>query len=489
MSIHTIGAYPYTFTVYLSSSPLFCIHSKQIIVSAMESSMAHLITDLSLSTDSGAPELTFGVEIEGILAFHESRLKPHLPTHTIINKGMSPTDEIHLRSRVYSQLPYRSWSFLEPGNPPENPRGYKFEPLRIAKDILDENNEENQIIVCENKDEDADYAKWQLMKDGSLQALDQEARAALLAAKGIPTPEHGGWDTHGIELVSPPFPASHLAGAQSQISALVSSLKTPTSEITTNNTCGLHVHVGLPNGEKFPIRVLRYLAFWTVIYENHISLLHPPHRYGDYWSDIRSCKAGRLLPEPESSDPRDEMKRIVDDDGGKEKCFESTAKSVASIRDALLPSAEEEAGRGDPYIDLKSWMGETRLQIINWTRVDNEPLFTGPAATVEFRQHDGSLDAVEIGHWVRFCSGLVKLAYKYDEQNWECFPDFRSWSDKLDLRDLLEDMELPLETLLFYEHRYRDALVAGRDAEEGLWEEKWDDETFFEKEMSVGVKL
>ncbi len=57
--------------------------------------------------------------------------------------------------------------------------------------------------------------------------------------------------------------------------------------------------------------------------------------------------------------------------------------------------------------DLMSSKGQ-RGRMVNWTYLGKEE--RGGAQTVEFRQHEGCLDAEGVRGWVRFCGELVRWA-------------------------------------------------------------------------------
>lgn len=415
---------------------------------------------MSSNTFSTTPELTFGVEIEGILAFHESHLSKHLGAKTIIHKDLTPEVERGLRSTRYTQNPYRSWAFGEEGT--DQPlRKYGTEALSIAKELRDwhfahKNASVPEVRICADK-EDADYSTWQLMSDLSLVALDKEQKSQY-GLRGE------NWDSHGIELVSKPYLLSDLPVAQSDITALVASLTTDTSAITTNESCGLHVHIGLPKGELFPIEVLRNLALLTIAYENHISLLHPERRSNGSSSDLHSNKSDTFYTEDDTL--RDQTTRNG-------QVMQSTALAFERIRNLIMAA---------DHAELAKIMGDrknsTAYGFVDWSRIHGG---CGPA-TFEFRQHAGTLQAEEIGHWVHFCAGLVQLAYSYARNGEQPLAGMGSWDCALNLVLLMKEM-VDKDCLVraegtaeYYAHKYETALEGGRDPEEELWQEKFDDD-------------
>ena len=405
------------------------------------------------------PELSFGFEVEGILVYHEDLLRQHLEPNTIIHKILSSDEERSQRFTKYSNSPWRSWAIKSLPNAVLEK--YGTQALEITKKLLEKAAELGQLvpsaIICKDKDTMmTDYTQWQIVRDNSIVALDRKKKTEVLTSHGV-SADHDQWDTHGIELVSPVYNLEQPNAAQQDIASLLAPLRTTQSSITTNETCGLHVHIGLPSGKRFSIEVLRILAFLTIIYEDHLSLLHPRHRSDNSLPDIRSNKLDHLYAEGE--DDCDET--VING-----KIHVSTSKALQTIRKAIFATDTSNT----PYEALARLMGP-RTSFINWTRINNHT-----AATVEFRQHDASLDPNEIGHWVNFCASLVGLAYKYAADGMQPLPDMLSWEYPLDLAELLSELELhaglPKETATCYHNRYANTLADKRDPNEHIWEKK-----------------
>ncbi|RDI89588.1 hypothetical protein Vi05172_g714 [Venturia inaequalis] len=443
---------------------------------------------IASSSSSTATTLTFGVELEGIFAFHQSKLQAHLHSalpQAHLVKDLTNDQRKSLRQARYSKQVYQSWALANAG---ENVmtaehsvehqsgariRAYKDEPLHIVKEILQTTEQGKQILLWNPEDLSKpgvyESSRWILTADQSLQALTEEEKISTFPAK-IKNGQGEEWDSYGIELVSPPYLETDLAHAEANISGLLGALETPTSGITTNETCGVHVHIGLPSGDCFPIKVLQHLCELLVIYEDEIARLHPTHRR-NRTDEIESNKV-RFAAEGLDNEALDFMDRVVPDfDTGDlvTKRHESTYKAVHEIHRLLF---DEVDAATDPVQQLQKSMGKARGMIVNFAYLNRR---NGPQ-TIEFRQHAGSMDSKEIGNWVRFCLGLVKLAWRYADGEGGC--GVKHWSDRVDIGDLMEEMGLEDE-----DREYFQGKVAGFGDEgilevEALWQEVLEDEGF-----------
>jgi len=135
----------------------------------------------------GVPLITFGIECDFVLAFHESLLKPHIEkkgleivknlTHWQ-KREINPADSNY---RGPGRLEYMSWALR--GNYPEhlyyemfrdrsatyirpNLRRYWEEPVLIGRDILKDVTDVN--IVIEKYQKLTRFNRWSMMNDYSV---------------------------------------------------------------------------------------------------------------------------------------------------------------------------------------------------------------------------------------------------------------------------------------------------------------------------------
>ena len=265
--------------------------------------------------------LTFGIEIEHILLFHETLLHPHLDTAsptTVVRKTLSPEVSRQLcegpPGHTLFHPEYLGWGLTTPTtyanfrlDPTIGVRTYADEVLHIESTILA--GAGIDVEVHDNERKKARFSKWCLMRDWSLVGLTKDELRAQLQAVGIDDDdkEIEKWDSHGVELVSPPLVPSvesfaqlrrylsvlnkssprpaitvpiQVKKAKSAAAEGESSLSTESEELSvatiseqaersliqekpvTSNSglyraiaseeCGLHVHVGLPPSTTDP---------------------------------------------------------------------------------------------------------------------------------------------------------------------------------------------------------------------------------------------
>lgn len=348
-------------------------------------------------------------------------------------------------------------------------RAYKDEPLHVAKTLLSITQQGKEILLFNPEDhvKPEEYKSWILTADQSLEALRDNEKVSAYPLK-ITKNDKDDCDTYGIELVSPPYSEGELSNAEVNISSLLGALDMPTSAITTNTACGLHVHVGTPTGECLPLKFLQHLSELLVIYEDQIIRLHPFHRR-QRTDEIRSNKEPSLA-EPFAV-PLDFIDRLApwewDSNKLVVKKHESRYKAVHEIHHVIFDEVDQAV---DPIAQLQKRMGPTRGLIASFAYLNRKD---GPQ-TIEFRQHAGSRDAKEISNWFKFCLALVKLAWRCVDGDGLC--KVQHWKDKLNIVDLMEDMALEDEVKAFYKKKIGDFGDEGILREEDLWQEALPDD-------------
>ena len=236
--------------------------------------------------------VTFGIEVECILAFHETLLQKHIAatnTKTKIIKDI-PDDfrrELCQISQHYldedarhhdeSRRKYMGWGLTTPtAYPPERDnvrfqehmdkhlqkygyRGYGGEALHIAQAILPEGVKVHDSFNSE--DRYIDFMHWHLTHERGLVGADKQGLAQQmdLVAKDKPSGDMNNtleqptktedWDTHPLELVSRVFPYN--STSINEVHNHLTALQRGRSHFAfATKHCGLHVHVGLPIPQK-----------------------------------------------------------------------------------------------------------------------------------------------------------------------------------------------------------------------------------------------
>ena len=368
---------------------------------------------------STALPLTIGVELELILC--TARKEYTSPEFAWLHApGESPEDE-------------NEWSSME--------RTFRYTPQLMWA---------SRILKCRGLDhvvegnKHTEVQKWGLVPEISAKIDGWEE-----VSKHLPDRVYENtlaqWDAAGVELVSRILQAPNYTDSQvlhsdpalveirKYVEALLGTSQTPWGAYT-NASCGLHVHVGLdPNLSQaglLPLAVLQHLSYMLLQFETSISALHPRGRRA--LADTMyttGCMLG-------SNSMGLRQSRHV--------CDKVPLPLLKSIRDRIfsedmtidkLASLMSETARNVPYPE------PSRFKFVNFFRpLDHK----NPAKTIEFRQHDGSMDAEEIGRWVLFVTRLVRAAERLATESKPASPvSCSKQSDEYDRLFNLMDMPQP----------------------------------------------
>lgn len=385
-------------------------------------------------------QVTFGVEFECVLAFHESLLQDHIGDTSAIVKDITDAQRVELRTggiNYMSTRPkYMGWALTSEVPFPSDRKAPRYDPyvechhkygfrpysdeiVHVAQALLPG---PPDVQSLRKHGKRMDFSKWHLSEDASLLGVDKETMRAKLGGRITDVEQ---WDSHGIELVSrilTPTPAS-FAEITENLTILHG---TPSSLYGAFPTslCGMHVHVGLPvptTGGPLPtfnLPTLQHLAYILVMYEQNIStLLAPSRRAGSMASEFdivtnldnfsEATLAENLANEEDFDwDNWSASNPLSDAPSEPEEMWEERISYAVSRRLIFTPDMT--------VAKLSKLMcGEKKGHIVNFTYLAREDGFP---RTVEFRQHEGSLDPEGVRWWILFVTGLVKLAAHMAEQ-------------------------------------------------------------------------
>ncbi|KAL8784936.1 MAG: hypothetical protein Q9213_003678 [Squamulea squamosa] len=291
-------------------------------------------TSTPKSSSAVAPRirLTFGIELEHILAFHFSLLAPLLPANTRIVKDIPCDERKRLRQTTslyqLTRPLYYGWGVTAPTIYPAplghgwhdqclgeyGYRGYADEILRMEQQIF--LNKGKEIVIHDGEGKMQEFGKWYLTTDTSLVGATPETLAATV---GEDQAKSRQWDSGPVELVSRVLDVDDVSSFQ-EIKQMFEILDggvvgSRRYKAFTDRWCGLHVHIGLPplqpsmdrrkgsENTAFPLTLLQHLAYITIIYEPILSLLHPPNRrppHRDAKTDLLGNREG-FYAEPDYS--------------------------------------------------------------------------------------------------------------------------------------------------------------------------------------------
>ncbi|MCJ1230332.1 hypothetical protein MMC12_007005 [Toensbergia leucococca] len=205
-----------------------------------------------------------------------------------------------------------------------------------------------------------DYTNWTVSTDGSIapflsEPVEDDAKA------GKP------YTYTGIELKTPVLPLSQasLILVQRVVRIVTTNFRT-----SVNRSCGLHVHVGNgPHG--FTTTTVKNLATLTTLFERQFNSLHPMHRVGNTF-----CKSPRRL-------------------------FDQTPPWQIAMELQSLNTIEAIVDR---YC-----MSSGILDHQNAYNFNN--LLYTSLKTIEFRQHEATLDPAAITTWVELACGITASSH------------------------------------------------------------------------------
>jgi hypothetical protein len=223
---------------------------------------------------------------------------------------------------------------------------------------------------------------------------------------------------HGIELISPVF--FYSTAALNRIKK-VSRIMSKHFRINLNPSTGLHVHVG-NRASGFELSTVRNLLATIFTFEPQIEEIHPRFRHNnlEYCSNLRNGS---------------HLKKIVG------KPFWESALNY------LLTKVDNMMDLYDATVPEHDDMKRGAYNIHNLYRATNSypGLKTETKKTVEFRQHEGSIDPNAVANWARFCVGLVEFAESRDSKTMKTFLDdyIHIHKDDLSIMQITEDLGMP----------------------------------------------
>ena len=466
------------------------------------------------SFDNADPELTkvttattFGLEFEFVLAFHEDKLLEALNLYAIdasivkncdydiqrelvkIEKGQSnrpymcrdlwPSwllnvpldDETHAKQadrRTYQVSPTDGWI-----------RRYRMEPLLVARTALGADRPVNVIGWMDNAisptkppsrdDPDPnkasfgrhddnillrsmvpDYNKWNLTNDYTLVPVRKSHLRERLCERGREL-EFGGWDSYGLELITPIMSLHHKNAAFAQIGAYLSALNNQGQvDSMTSVWATTHVHIGFDKDtrEELAFTFFQHVAFILLCYERIITRCFPRRSCGVEAPQANPIVSAHLT-QPES-DAAQEVNVVQADDEAVRSAEErytgdegvrSNHQYMQEYLAGDLGKESHEIGwndmrdfvfsEQDNLADIimhmqmpkepSDYLGQRhRGYMVNWCNIysiwTGEPSFKTIKPTLEFRQHPCSIDAGIIKHWILLLEAVMRLAAQLVQQ-------------------------------------------------------------------------
>jgi hypothetical protein len=231
-----------------------------------------------------------------------------------------------------------------------------------------------------------------------------------------------------MEVISPPLYFTEEGVKQVQA---VCGILTNQYRIHINETCGVHVHVGFEDAGYSP-EVLRNLmaTIWT--FEKWIEQIHPPDRRGVKNQYCQGMEGSALFEHLSSEE------YLQNDSNSSGTTLYNGLK--------ILFAAEPKLSHLLPCF-TNNGMARTAYSL---KCLDLEGDY-GSKRTVEFRQHEGTMDGERVASWVKVCVGLVKFAdtVETDLLRWFCRAHIEDRVENFNVENFLYAVGLPTQALYY----------------------------------------
>lgn len=236
--------------------------------------------------------------------------------------------------------------------PPSLQHKYGVLVRRHMIQILNENGFSTNGYRCK------DFSKWTVDTDGTVESFDNSEN----------------W--YAIELKTPVLHCDNTA--LEKVQAVVKLLDSK-FRLSTNKSCGLHVHVG--NEDRgFTMNTLKNFCRLITVFERQLNSLHPPDRIQNSFAKPThmAFHQGASFAEKLS---------IIDDLKTKEELI---------IRFHFIQYQDYDKDMAFNFFHLQE---------------RSDLYFEKPLNTIEFRQHRGTLDPQLITNWVTVARNLVEISH------------------------------------------------------------------------------
>jgi hypothetical protein len=407
--------------------------------------------------------ITFGLEYELKLRLTLDQIQEEISSDSVSKHIQVVTDPGQVRltnvGPQYLQNNYLNFAFRDSQPHPQRTtlvnkatgeqcdyRGYSTEALRIMHKRLQAIPGYQSTSIYQGKGEQSDFssARLHLTHDASLNGL---TKAAKLATGLCTLSEAETTDFVGTEIVTAPHTSPQ--EACDEVQKISAALRSDGLDYHIDDECAMHIHVGKEDGLPFNLKALQHLAYMVLIYEHEFARWTIPMKRG---TDFET-KSNRMDFATECPSPEPQHAYLCDQTGN---ITEGSVEAVwnyqplSDIRKAIFDDVDS---ADDPLKAFVKLMGD-KGHIVNFSYSARNVTNNEPAATVEFRQHQGTLSGDDVLHWARHCTALVALAQRYADNDTQ--HPITSWKDTIDIENLWREMKLPESTKHFYRLRIQE---------------------------------
>ncbi|KAI5463613.1 hypothetical protein BGZ63DRAFT_402905 [Mariannaea sp. PMI_226] len=263
-----------------------------------------------------------------------------------------------------------------------------------------------------------------------------------------------------IEITTPIFDTAELRKGMPALSEVLTALRNMDVDITADQSCGLHVHIGLPTGLTLDF-AKKMVVLVTALEDALLRNLTAPGRRDSMYAWPIHRKSNMTLTEAKPSDS-----------------FHMSEEDYSALREMTLalpqisPSEFCEPGLFTKLLD-RIWNAssldnladlimnhEARRIGMAISLRDNEGMRREPMeecaskeSTIEFRYLQMSFDKDLIKHWVEILCKLTGIALKEGNDFMACYKDIRHTLDREASATTTPAWELILRKVLKLEHR------------------------------------
>ncbi|PVH87358.1 hypothetical protein DL98DRAFT_510217 [Cadophora sp. DSE1049] len=241
--------------------------------------------------------------------------------------------------------------------------------------------------------DDGDYSGWDVVEDGSIEKPDDT--------------------TYGYFQIEIRSPAYYFTPQALNEVRLACQALTDNFCVLAVETSSLHVHVG--DGERsFDTETMRRLEAFLWAFEPQLQSIHPPHRQCTYYATSLRASSKYSCAYQETYD------RIPDGITGALDLYDF--RDIESLRDQV--------------IDVSGYLKNSQVSICGIASAVTDP--SHAKKTVEWRQHEGTLDGEQVANWISTVVGAMcfvrdaPVGYFFDVVS---FALFETWQKTGDGRD------------------------------------------------------
>ncbi len=347
--------------------------------------------------------LTFGVELEVFLVYDKSSYQRDEFMNKVKNGLAEEIERVHREVPAERQI----WHIPET-------------TLWVAREILRREGLDVAGLGYIQPENSVAYSGWNLVNDTTISCDDPRADTLKYIPERFDEQSLAHGAGGGVELISRKLPAPNSDGdgfahpSLAEVRDYVVALRGRDTDhigCLPNESCGLHVHVGVAARRSpdmsvmFPLGVLQHLCYIILQYETVISWLFPPSRRAQDHSKVNWLNSN-LMGLRKTRHVCDCYTDIFSEDRLykiEERIF-APNMTIDRLSDMMSSTPRKDHREGPPQ--------GTRYKFVNFENLSSANREDTPSLpmTIEFRQHESTLDSNTVNHWIMFVLSLIRAA-------------------------------------------------------------------------------